>query len=120
MGAAQASRGFVLEQRDVGEEVPAGELQLDQGPVALASGVTVRADRTQVPAVGSLHQSETIEQLPDKAMPATPVTSSSVASTTTDATRCYGLLKTGSSISKSSGVIFTWLVLLRLGASALW
>ena len=52
-------------------------------------------------------------------MPATPVTSSSVASATTGATRCHGLVVIGSAMSKSVAVVFTWLVLLRLGVNVL-
>ena len=48
-------------------------------------------------------------------MPATPVTSSSVASTTTGATRWNGLEMTMSSMANSVEVSFTWQVLLVLG-----
>src|SRR5664280_115631 len=47
-------------------------------------------------------------------MPATPVTSSSVASTTNGATRWNGRVTTMSSMSNSIGVLFTWQVLLVL------
>jgi hypothetical protein len=57
-----------------------------------------------------------VKQLaPQPAMPATPVTSSSVASATTASTRRHDLATTGSSISKRVTVDFTWLLLLRLG-----
>lgn len=66
MAASQAPRRLVLEQRDVGDEVPAGQLELDDRPVALAAAVAARADRAQVLSIGDLDQPQVVEQLPEE------------------------------------------------------
>jgi hypothetical protein len=66
VGAAQALGGLVAEQRDVGDEVATGQLQLDDGPVALPAAVAARADRAQVPAVGDLDQAQVVQQLAEE------------------------------------------------------
>ncbi len=59
----EAHRRLVLEQRHVGEEVAAGELQFDDGAVAIAARVVARSDRTELPPVSHLDKREAIEQL---------------------------------------------------------
>lgn len=71
--SSKAPGGIVFEQRDIEEEVPVGQLQLDQWLVALLAAVATRRDRTQVPAVGDLHHPRLIELLAEAGFPCLPV-----------------------------------------------
>ena len=66
MGAPQALDRLVLKERDVREEVPSGQLQLDDRAVALPAAVAARADRAQVPPVSCLDQPEVVEQFAEQ------------------------------------------------------
>jgi len=66
VASPQAPSRLVEQQRHVGEEVTAGELELDDGAVALAARVAAGADRTEVAPVGHLDKAEAIEQLAEE------------------------------------------------------
>ena len=55
--------GLAGEQRGIRDEIAAGQLGLDHGPIALTSGVATGSDGTQHPAIGFCHQAEPVEQL---------------------------------------------------------
>jgi hypothetical protein len=66
VAAPQAPGRPVFQQRDVGDEVPAGKLQLDDRAVALTAAVATRADRAQTPAICDLHEAQMIEQFAEE------------------------------------------------------
>ena len=63
---AKLERGLVPKERNVGEEVPATELSLDERAVALAAGVSTRADRPEIVRIGGLDETEAIEKLAEQ------------------------------------------------------
>ena len=69
MAPTQAPCRLIEEQRHVREEVAAGELEFDDGAVALAARVSTGADRAQVVPVSHLDKAEAIEQLADERDP---------------------------------------------------
>ncbi len=70
------------QQAAVREEAPAGQLGSHHPPVALPAGVAAGPDGPQRPAVALADEAEMVEQLAHRTIPATPVTESSLASTT--------------------------------------
>ena len=66
VGASQPHGSLVGKERPVREKVTSGQLQLDQGPVALAAGVAARSDRAKIPAVCITHQPQAVEQLTEQ------------------------------------------------------
>ena len=78
--------GLIGEQGPVRHEVPARELDLHDRPVALAAAVAARPDRAQTTPSRTPIRPSRSSSGPHNATPATPVTESSPASTTTRGT----------------------------------